>query len=281
MDVSLLDATMNISGHDATADASHATSALVTEMRLFREELTATRHLMATLNETMSGLTARMDACENRVSKLDERILALEQRAENKPAGADASLLATVEQLKAELNERDQELLQNDVEVSCVPEQKGESLQHIIITLASKLGVSLGEQDIVSALRVGRPPEEVDALAMSTARPRMIVVRLARRAVRDQMLQAARVRRGATTEGTGVPGPPRRFYINERLTRTNRVVFRLARGAAGRLNWRYVWTRDGRVFARQHQGGDAPRHRLRTEADVSRVFGIGTIGDNK
>lgn len=270
---------------DSAVDMS-SLGALITEMRLFRQELTATRIQMSTLNETMSKLTSRMGACESRVNKLDERMEALERRIngghEERPV--DSSLLAAVEQLKSELNERDQELLMNDIEISCITEQKGENLSHNVITLANKLGVSIGEQDIVSATRVGRPPETPEPSASAT-RPRLIVVRLARRAVRDQLLQAARVRRGATTEGTGLPGPSRRFYVNERLTRTNRLLFRRAREIAGRLNWRYVWTRDGRVFARQHQGGDAPRHRLRTEEDLGRVFGPGAIGssvnDNK
>ncbi|CAG9790420.1 unnamed protein product [Diatraea saccharalis] len=155
-------------------------------------------------------------------------------------------------------------------------QQKGENLTNIAITLAKKLGVNIGEQEVVCAMRVGRPPGQVDA-SSSSVRPRTVVIRLARRAVRDEMLQAARVRRGVTTEGTGLPGTPRRFYVNERLTRVNRSIYRRARDIAGRLNWRFVWSRDGRVFVRQHQGDHAPRHRLRSEADLVRVFGPNAV----
>lgn len=60
------------------------------------------------------------------------------------------------QQLKLELNDRDQEHLDNDVEIACVPETKGEGLPHIIMTLSTKLGLNLTVQDFVSATRVDR-----------------------------------------------------------------------------------------------------------------------------
>lgn len=253
---------------------------LIVEFRQFREEMKATRMQMEVLNTTMSKLATRVDACDSRIDQLAARLDILECRANDGPVvaeRADGSLMETVLQLKAELNERDQELLCNDIEISCIPELKSEGLPHIVMTLANKLGVTLAEQDIVSVVRVGRLPEPQDNAQSPQPRPRPIVVRLARRSVRDQLMQAARVRRGATTEGTGLSGPPRRFYVNERLTRENRLLFRRAREIGARLNWRFVWTRDGRVYARQHHGVDAPRHRLRSEADLARVFGPSAV----
>ncbi|KAL4720127.1 hypothetical protein ACJJTC_018334 [Scirpophaga incertulas] len=238
-------------------------------MRLFREELKATRHLISTLNDTICKLTSRIDSCEGRVSNLEDRLAVLE----NNRAVSDKTLLTMIEQLKADLNDREQDLLQNNIQISCVPQPNGENLTHTVITLAKKLGVDLLEQEIVSAVRVGRAAAAVPAIdgaPASVERPKLIVVRLARRAVKDQLLQAARVRRSTTTEGTGLPGPPVRFYVNERLTRISRLVFRRAREEARRLSWRYVWSRDGRVFARRDD--NEPRHSLRSEADIDRVF---------
>ncbi|CAG9783782.1 unnamed protein product [Diatraea saccharalis] len=247
----------------------------VMEMRAFRQEMRdeirSNRSRIERLSETVLSLSDKVIECEDRIVMMNERINSLENRVSK--VQTDTSLAASVEQLKAELNDRDQDLLLNDVEISCIHEQKGEGLLHVVTVLASKLGVNLAPQDIVSATRVGRAPEPVEAEKSLVARPRPIVVRLARRVVRDQLLQAARVRRGATTEGTGLPGTSRRYYINERLTKANRHLFRRTRELCSRLNWRYVWTRDGRIFVRQYYGKDAPRLRIRTEADLERVFG--------
>lgn len=250
---------------------------LISEVRQFKEEMRATRRQMEELSQTMSRLNDRVDACDVRIDALCDRVSSLENRVMDGVGveSIDGTLRHTIHQLKTELNERDQELLLNDIEISCVPEQKGTGLTHVVLTLANKLGVPLMEQDIVSAVRVGRPPgpEELTSPGATSTRPRPIVVRLTRRALRDQLLQAARTRRGATTEGTGLSDAPRRFYINERLTRTNRQLFRKARDCGRRLNWRFVWTKDGRAYARQHAGKDAPRHRLQSEEDLIRVFG--------
>ncbi|XP_026324396.1 uncharacterized protein LOC113233485 [Hyposmocoma kahamanoa] len=272
------DGLLNDTEHNVTLEGS-PTQNLVMEMRLLREEMVASRTQMRSLGTVLSKLSDRMATVEQRVNRIEERVDSLLHRFDG---GAEiggsvvdnSSLLVAVEQLKTQLNDRDQELLLNDIELSGVPEQKGEGLPHVVMTLASKLGVNLSEQDIVSTMRVGRAPD----LGGGDARPRLLVVRLARRGVRDELLRAARVRRGATTEGTGLPGPSRRFYVNERLTRANRLIFRRAREAAAQLNWRFVWTRDGNVFARQQHGVGVPRHRLRTESDLVRVFGNDAIG---
>lgn len=61
------------------------------------------------------------------------------------------------------------------------------------------------------------------------------------------------------------------FYVNERLTKNSRQLFHKARAAAKNSKWRYVWTRDGRIYTRKEHG--KPRYRLRNDADIERVFG--------
>lgn len=243
---------------------------MLTEMRLFREELRATRLQMETLNKTISCLSLRIDDCDGKINQLDARVSSVEARLVDGPT---TSLMDTIEQLKAEIHDRDQELLSNDLEITGLPEERGENTEQLVRTLGIKLGVSLTEHELVSALRVGRSLEST-----TLPRPRPIVVRLARRATRDQLIKAARVRRDITTEGTGLPVPYRRFYVNERLTKLNRQLFRLARDAGKRLDWRFVWTRDGKIFARKHAGPDSPRYQIRSEADLRRVFGSDAVG---
>ncbi|KOB51849.1 Zinc finger DNA binding protein [Operophtera brumata] len=246
---------------------------LMAEVRQFREELRATRLQMEMLNGTMVGLVLRIDEFDQTIDKLQVRVGGLESRLADRNAFAsrDDSLVHIVEQLKGDINDRDQEMLCNDIEVSCIPEEKGENLVHIITVLGMKLGVKLSEQELVSASRVGRIHESSESVP-TPPRPRHIVVRFCRRALKDQLLTAARVRRGITTEDSGLPAPHRRFYVNERLTKVNRQLFGRARDLGTRLGWRFIWTRDGRIYARRHQGVDSPRLRIRTEGDLRRVF---------
>ncbi|KAI5641606.1 hypothetical protein NE865_06120 [Phthorimaea operculella] len=245
---------------DETGEMSEIET-LAMEFRQFMEEWRKEKyetHLqLQSIDTSIKDLLSRVETSERNIEVLNKRVEKLESRAQEstKMEGNESSLFGTIEQLKAELNERDQEMLQNEIEISCIPEEKTESLPHIVMSLGNKLGIQLNENDIVSASRVGRMPADAPEAG---SRPRPIVVRLARRAVRDQFLQEARVRRGATTEGTGLPGNPRRFYINERLTRVNRNLFRKAREIGAHLNWRFIWTKDGRIFARQSSVPSSP-----------------------
>ncbi|XP_047999335.1 uncharacterized protein LOC125236537 [Leguminivora glycinivorella] len=241
--------------------------ALVSEIRLFRVEMRAMSQHIQALRASMTDLTSKIDGCDRRIDGLCARVEALEARAPNgiDSNNTESSLMETITQLKMELNDRDQGQLLNDIEISNVPEENGENTVHIVTTLGQKLGVTLSEHDIVDATRVGRASQLNDGVQgpPAPARPRLLVVRLARRAVRDRLLQAARVRRGATTEGTGLPLPISRFYINERLTVVNRRLFQKTRQLKDQLGWRYAWTRDGKIYVRQRPGSESPRHRIR------------------
>jgi hypothetical protein len=252
------------------AGTASASTELITELRLLREEVRATRAEMLEFRTTLNSLTAAVEVCNRRIDELTARVFAVEQQREDTTNSTTAALEQTVADLKLDLNARDQELLCNDVEIAGIPEEKSERCCHIVLAVAQKLGVTLEERDLVSAERAGsvRRAEAQDTVP---PRPRPLVVRLARRALRDQLLAAARVRRDATTAGLGLSSAARPFYVNERLTPTNRHLFYKARSESTRIQWKYVWTREGKIYARKEHG--APRHRLRSENDIAKVFG--------
>ncbi|KAI8423595.1 hypothetical protein MSG28_012673 [Choristoneura fumiferana] len=149
--------------------------------------------------------------------------------------GAVDYLANTGAELKAELNDRDQDLLLGDLEISGIPEAASENGSHLVGLVARSLGVVLDERDIVFAARVGAPRRSRDVaegggaagdagVSVERVRLRPLFVRLARRAPRPTCC-AARVRRGADTSDFGLPGSPTRSYANERLTRLNRSLF--------------------------------------------------------
>ncbi|CAG9134000.1 unnamed protein product [Plutella xylostella] len=222
------------------------------EIRLFREELSAVREEL------------RLFRAEERLSTLDSRVDVLEKRVME---GTGSRLESVIAELRLELNEKDQELLGNDVEVSNLPEENGENATHMIMAVATKLGVTLRESDIAPGAGRGG-----DAGAGAAGRPRPLVVRFTRRAVKDELTAAARVRRGATSADLSQSSAPRPFYVNERLTKYNRQLYYQTREVGRRLSWRFLWTKKGRIYARQ--GQDTPRHWIRSADDISRVFGV-------
>lgn len=229
----------------------------------------------------LEQLTIAMGKFTSRVDVLEERVKCIEKQLGT--CESEQSLTTSLELLKSELNTRDQELLANDVEITGIPETSGENPTHIVTLIGNKLGVKVEERDVVSAVRVGvRRDATVEGGGGggvggggSTGAGRPLAVRLLRRAQRDELLRAARVRRGADTEGFDLSAAPRRFYVNERLTRINRQLFHKVREQKQRLRWRFAWTREGAIFAREDSG--KPAVRIRNEADLKRVFGIALV----
>ncbi|CAG5050881.1 unnamed protein product [Parnassius apollo] len=243
--------------------------------KLKKEFTETTDFLSAQLVEVKSDMSAfsnKISLLENENEKLQAELCYLKNQ--NFPSTYQ-DLRNTITQLQVNLNERDQQALLNDLEISGIPENVNESVQHIVVAVAAKLGTQLEESDIVSASRVGKSQRLSDLKTQALGRPshhRHIVVRLSRRVIRDEMLRNARVRRGATTADLGLPShEPRPFYLNERVTSTNRQLFGKARDIGRGLNWKYIWTKEGRIFARQSDSSKI--YQLQSIADIERIFG--------
>lgn len=271
---------LNCTTLDATINFSPD---LADELRLFKEELRAEFRLMhkefLKLRTEMAQLKDALNTSCERMDTIEARVEALEIKHEQKilPTHND-HVDNTIAELKCQLNERDQELLLNDIEITGIPECKDESTLHLVKVIGVKLGIALDERDLVHAERVGAThrnrvaaSDTTNPADPATRRPRSISVRLARRATRDSLLRAARVRRGLSTDALDMPGPPHRVYINERLTRANRQLFYRARQAGSLHNWKHVWTRDGKILARKDDGLRVER--IRREEDVVKIFG--------
>ncbi|CAH2104642.1 unnamed protein product [Euphydryas editha] len=248
-----------------TAQELNIAGSFMEQIKLLRSELIAVTQEVSSFRQDISSLRSTLIEVGKRVDKVEERLAVLEEKSSS---STDSHLMKDIAQLKADLNERNQAELLNDRDISGIPERSGENLQHIVDLITTKLGVKLDERDVVYVERLGpRPPYTVTG---ESPRPRSIVVRLVHRAVRDKLLRAARVRRGADTSDFDLDFEPARFYINERLTRSNRLLFHKAREEGRQNNWRYIWTRNGRIYARHNK--DTVVHRIRVENDVVKIF---------
>lgn len=251
-------------------------SIIKTELKLIKEEiLREVRSEFQILRDEFLDFRSTLVMYGDRLSALEERVTTMETLNNTQFLSETTSenVKDLINQLKCDINDRDQDLLANDIEIANLPEPRNENAIHTVITIATKIGVKLDQHDIVSAERVGgrlvSAADQAESVAMP--RPRRLIVRLARRQLRDDMLQNARVRRGITSADLDLPGPPRRFYINERLTKLNRQLFRMARDAGSSYGWRYVWTKRGRIFARKKP--DDSVCFIRCEQDIQRIFG--------
>lgn len=180
------------------------------------------------------------------------------------------TLRLEVADLRREIVLQQQRQYLRDIEITGLTEHKQENLFHTVSILSAKLGVELDPKDIDDVRRVGTR-ESASSSQEALHRPRPVIVTLVRRAPRDQLLRAARVRRDITTDKIEVPGNPRKVFINEHLTKENRILFSKARAAGKGLNFKYVWSSNGTIFMRRTDTSSVLR--VTTEAVLDRLVG--------
>lgn len=183
-----------------------------------------------------------------------------------------SELKATVTHLQNSLRVQEQLSLKNELEIAGIPEQESENLNHIVFLASKKLGIELVEADIDGIFRAGpSQAKAVNRLETVIKMPRPIVVKLVRRAKRDQLIKAAKIRSNLTSEGIA-NGAATRLYFNERLTKDNRILFRDARLRTKQHNFRFCWVSDGCIYARKAE--KKPAIPIRSQKDLDHHVGL-------
>lgn len=223
------------------------------EISLLRQEVIELREQISTLSDSLTDKHAQF------LTKLEQADFEI------------ATLKSSVTHLQQQLGAQEQHSLRNELEIIGVPECDTENLTHIVLTASQVIGIQLQETDFDDITRVGPKHPKGSKLNTSDDRkPRPIRVKLLRRQKRDELLKAARGRRNLTSE-TIVGGAPQKLYVNERLTRENRLLFREARLRATAYNFRYCWTRNGAIYVREND--NKPSSRISSMDDLEQRVG--------
>ena len=229
---------------ETASPSSDTLNTLLVEVRLLRQEV--------------GQLTARMDD----VSRVNEdRLRKLEDQDQE-----IAALRSQTQELRDQLNFQAQLALRNEVEIAGLPESNNENLPHLVSLIASKVGVSLQDVDVDYINRAGpKTSKRPDNIA------RPVVVKFIRRAKRDEFLKASKVRRNLSAKDLEFRGSDAKMYVNERLTKENRLLFRDARKRAPAAGFKYCWTHNGEILVRSREG--CPAIRIRCHLDLDEKFG--------
>ncbi|XP_026330090.1 uncharacterized protein LOC113237723 [Hyposmocoma kahamanoa] len=211
-----------------------------------------------------------LNRCETRLDELSMAMSAYDTRlieAEKKASEVE-DLLCIINVMNDKLNSQEQSMLRNEIEVTGVMETPNENPHHIILTMSSLIGVKLSDFDVDYVQRVGPRRSTNHSL------PRPLVVRFTRRVPRDQFLKTAKVRR-LTTKDVGFEGASTtNIYVNERLTRANRLLFRDCRKQAKEAGFKFCWTSGGIIYVKKREGRGKGSESLviRSNADINRIL---------
>lgn len=191
------------------------------------------------LTKSIEFYHANQNDFQQRLEKLETSMNA------GQSSGSELKTISnTIETLKTEIRQQQQwERLMN-LEVSGVPESNSEDVIDIITRIADHAGVKLTRDNVIHATRV-QPRQNV------SGRPKVIIVKLKNRYLKDNILAGLRKTRGVTTHDISIPGEPRRIFVNEHLTIDNKLLFKKCREFAKSKFYQFTWVKNCRIYMRK------------------------------
>lgn len=170
--------------------------------------------------------------------------------------------LICLDELEVKMDTIEQQARMTNIEISNMPERRGENLLMLMENIASMVNVPMSKQDIVSIHRV--PHATTD-----NTRPKNVIVKFGSRLLRDNMLSAIRLKKDIDSVKLGISGPKHNIYANEHLTLKNKSLFRETREAARKCGYRFVWVKHGTILVRAKE--TSPVFAVRSKADLSKI----------
>lgn len=197
-----------------------------------------------------SGETA-LKACETEVAALKATVAAQASQLASLHANmgeSEVSVLrdtvtaqaSQLEILRAEISESEQQCRRANMEVCGLPVVENEDLTGRLSEIAAKLDLQgFRHSDIES---IHRLPAKQNTIPK-------ILVKFNDVAIRERWF-AARKKLRALSENDALP----KMFFNENLTQAKRELFWLAKGKAREVNFKFVWTKDGRILVKKSEG---------------------------
>lgn len=162
----------------------------------------------------------------------------------------NVTLKSNIKDLSNRLNIMEQHSRMSNIEIQCIPEYKSENLVNVVTQIANVTGNKLKEEDIHKCTRIAK-------LNPENKRPRSVIVKFSNPRVRDNfmasVIQFNKKHRDdkLNTSHIGIGGEKKPIYIADHLPPETKKIHALARETAKRLHYKFVWTKNGRVFMRK------------------------------
>lgn len=218
-------------------------------------------NLISNLTDNCDLLTASITPLQDSVKYLSEQQDTFQKTINNfeqkmKKIENDNNILKNkiqiLDSVKNDLNEVEQRARFNNVEIYGIPERKTENLTQIVESISKFLEVEITNNDILFATRIIPRNNTV-------TKPKSVIVKFNSFMKKDELLNQARKNRGLSSKNIGIPGEERQIYINEHLTRQNKNLLNKTRVVCKELGFRYVWTRNTKIYVRRNDNFPAIR----------------------
>lgn len=196
-------------------------------------------------------ITSALSTITTTLSKLVDQVKELVEKDKQKEHQINA--------IDTRINQIEQQFIVKNIEIKNVT-NKEMSPYEIIKTIASSVDVEMSEADISNAYRLKRQSDKIVAEFTSLNKKRELMSKITRHRVDADIINNNRNENNNNNN---------HIYINDQLTFNNKRLLWTTKTKAREANWKYVWVRDGKIFARKIENSPA--------ININNVYDIGSI----
>lgn len=252
---------------NSSADIAPGGSQGIKELNI-NDELIDERSLLIQLNNNVVKLTKNFNDITEEMKELKESVqfqsvkydeILEEIRGLKELKANQVKFEDKLIKLEDRVNELEQYSRSRNLEIKGVQECANENLKQVIVNIGNKIGVGQTvESDIDIVHRVGN---------MNNKTPKDIIVQFKSRVCRNTFLIKRKERILSKDVTRGLEDSI--VYINEHLTPYNKQLFWQTKIKSKEKDYKYVWSKDGKIFTRKRENERA--FRIRNEDDLAKI----------
>lgn len=206
---------------------------------------------------SIAGIKQEVITNSVKLAEVEERVRIVESESQN-----DAKypqLQAEIVKLSNEIIAKDQMLRQNNIEIKGIPLKKNENLFELVGKLGDSIGQRIEKSDINFVTR-----------ARSATQPKPIIVGFLTRYKKQDFVASARSRKpGLTARDLGFADDTTKIYVNDHLTKDNKLLLSKTKKTAIEHNFKYVWVQNCKILTRRSD--TSPILPINSESDLTKI----------
>jgi len=171
-----------------------------------------------------------------------------------------------IKQLKDNINDMEQYTRRECLEIRGIPQQDGEDTNEIVRKVGDLVDIDVKTEDISISHRLQARTNR----ASKQPKEPSIIVKFARRDVREALYKARSKLRSKSTEDLGFARyTSQKIFIAESLTSRNHQLFNECLKKRNECHYKFIWTNQGKILLRRDV--NSPVITIKTEADVIKI----------
>lgn len=150
------------------------------------------------------------------------------------------------------INKLEQQLIVKNIEIKNI-KNKQMSAYDVVKTIGASLNVVVNEEDVSRAYRLKKQNDKVVIEFSSLGKKIELMSKIERHRVDANVIKENINTENNSSNVENSSHTNKYIYINDQLTFTNRRLLWLAKTKAIEAKWKFVWVRNGNIFARKNE----------------------------